>query len=261
MTRDEAQLQASGIPVVRVIGPRDLAWALGRGWRDFRTAPRCGLMFSGIFVLSGLALVWLLAILAPFAAVGLYEVSHRLERGERTNMAGILRVVFRQKDRQIPSMAAVIVIFFLFWNFLSHMIFALFLGVSTMTNITSSWEVFLTANGLMMLGFGTLAGAVFAGLLFSITVVSLPLLLDREVDFVTAMITSVTTCLANPGTMLIWGALCAALLFQGMIPGFLGLFIVLPLLSHASWHLYRRALEPEPRPLRTARATSNDVRG
>jgi len=277
MTRDEAQLQASGIPVVRVIGPRDLAWALGRGWRDFRTAPRCGLVFSGIFVLSGLALVWLLAIsghlwvslpaaagfpiLAPFAAVGLYEVSHRLERGERTNMAGILRVVFRQKDRQIPSMAAVIVIFFLFWNFLSHMIFALFLGVSTMTNITSSWEVFLTANGLMMLGFGTLAGAVFAGLLFSITVVSLPLLLDREVDFVTAMITSVTTCLANPGTMLIWGALCAALLFLGMLPGFLGLFIVLPVLGHASWHLYRRALEPEPRPLRTARATSNDVRG
>lgn len=278
MSREEVHLQAAGIPVVRMIGPHDLAWALRRGWQDFRAAPRCGLVFAGVFAFGGLAMVWLLGvagylwislpaaagfpILAPFAAVGLYEVSHRLERGQRTDLAAILNVVFRQKDRQIPSMAAVIVIFFLFWNFLAHMIFALFLGVSSMINISSSWEVFLTPNGLMMLGVGTAAGAVFAAVLFAITVISLPLLLDREVDFVTAMITSVATCLANPGTMLIWAALCAGLLFLGMIPGFLGLLIVLPVLGHASWHLYRRALEPEPRaPLRTARATSSDVRG
>ncbi len=94
----------------------------------------------------------------------------------------------------------------------------------------------------MMLAVGTAVGAVFATLLFSITVVSLPLLLDREVDFVTAMITSFGTVQANPVVMLAWGALIACLLFLAMLPGFLGLFVVLPVLGHATWHLYRRAL-------------------
>ena len=230
------------------------------GWRDFRAAPVYGLFFSAVYVLGGIALVWLLAvsgkiwvslpaaagfpILGPFVAVGLYEVSRRLETGAPLSWRRVLGVVFRQKDRQIPSMAAVIVIFFLFWNFLAHMIFALFLGLQVMTNVTSSLGVFLTANGLTMLGFGTVVGAVFATVLFSISVVSLPLLLDREVDFVTAMIASFSCVLANPGVMAIWGALVAALLFIGMVPGFLGLFVVLPVLGHASWHLYRLALEP-----------------
>lgn len=276
MTDQTGQMPASGMPEVRLLGLYDLRWALRAGWRDFRAAPRCGLTFAAIFAFGGLAIFWLLAvtgylwvslpaaagfpILAPFAAVGLYEVSHRRERGECVRMPDIIRVVFRQKDRQIPSMAAVIVIFFLFWNFLAHMIFALFLGVSTMTNISSSLDVFLTPNGLMMLGFEVLVGAIFSAILFSITVVSLPLLLDREVDFVTAMITSFSVCVANPGTMLAWGLICGGLLFLGMLPGFLGLFLVLPVLGHATWHLYRRALEPEARPIRTARASVADVR-
>jgi uncharacterized membrane protein len=140
-------------------------------------------------------------------------------------------------------MAAVIVVFFLFWNFLSHMIFALFLGKATMTNVTSSLAVFLTPEGMMMLVFGTAVGAIFATLLYALTVVSLPMLLDdREVDFVTAMLTSVALVRENPVVMLGWGAFIAVLLFVGMVPGFLGLFVVLPLLGHASWHLYRRAI-------------------
>lgn len=236
----------------------DLREALALGWRDFRRAPAFGLFFGAIFVLGGLALyasldavgrIWLLLpvavgfpILGPFLAVGLYEVSRRLERGEALGWRAVLGVVWRQKDRQIPSISAVIVVFFLFWMFLAHMIFALFLGLTAMTNITTSWEVYFTANGLMMLTIGTLVGAVFAGVLYAITVVSLPLLLDREVDFVTAMIASFTAVLRNPGPMLLWGAGIAVAVFAAMLPAFLGLLVVLPVLGHASWHLYRRVL-------------------
>ena len=122
------------------------------------------------------------------------------------------------------------------------MIFALFLGNATMTNVSSSLEVFLSPAGLTMLAFGTVVGAAFATLLFSLTVVSLPMLLDREVDFVTAMLTSFALVRENPLLMLGWGGLIAISLFLGMIPAFLGLFVVLPLFGHASWHLYRRAI-------------------
>ena len=128
---------------------------------------------------------------------------------------------------------------FLFWFFLAHMIFALFMGLSTMTNISSSYAVFLTPNGLAMLAIGTVVGGIFALLLYMITVIALPLLLEREVDFVTAMITSFQTVTANPLPMLVWAALIAVLTFAAMIPAFLGLFLVLPLLGHATWHLYR----------------------
>ena len=139
-------------------------------------------------------------------------------------------------------MAAMIVVYFLFWNFLSHMIFALFLGNAVMTNVSSSLAVFLSPQGLAMLTFGTIVGAVFATLLFCLTVVSLPMLMEREVDFVTAMLTSFALVRENPAVMLGWGALIAICLFLGMLPGFLGLFLVLPLFGHASWHLYRRAI-------------------
>jgi uncharacterized membrane protein len=140
-------------------------------------------------------------------------------------------------------MAAVIVVFFLFWNFLAHMIFALFLGNATMTNVSSSLAVFATPEGLTMLAIGTVVGAGFATLLYAMTVVSLPLLMEREVDFVTAMITSVALVRENPVVMLGWGAFIAATLFVAMAAGFFGLFIALPVLGHATWHLYRRALD------------------
>ncbi len=234
----------------------DLRHALDRGWRDFLAAPHYGLFFAAVYVCGGWLIVFALTvqgqiwwtlpaaagfpILGPFIACGFYEVSRRLEAGEALTPRAVLGVVLRQKDRQIPAMAAVIVVFFLFWNFLAHMIFALFLGSATLTNVSSSLALFATPEGLAFLAFGTLVGALIAGLLYALTVVSLPLLMDREVDFITAMIASLTLVREHPVVMLAWGLLIAVALFVGMATAFLGLFVVLPVLGHASWHLYRR---------------------
>jgi uncharacterized membrane protein len=105
--------------------------------------------------------------------------------------------------------------------------------------------VYLTPNGLTMLVVGSVVGGVLAFLLFSITVICLPLLLDKEVDFVTAMITSFNAVLQNFVPMMVWAAVIVALLVIGMVPAFLGLLVVLPLLGHATWHLYQRVLKSE----------------
>jgi len=250
--------QPSSVPEINEVDFSDLRASLAAGWQDFRRAPVMGLAFSAVYVLGGWLILWAMTasgqvwwtlpasagfpILGPFIACGYYEISRRLEAGEPLTVRAVFGVIFRQKDRQIPAMAAVIVVYFLFWNFLSHMIFALFLGNATMTNVSSSVAVFLSSQGLIMLAFGTAVGAGFAVLLFCLTVVSLPLLLDRDVDFVTAMLTSFALVQENLRVMLAWGALIAAALFLAMLPGFLGLFVVLPLFGHASWHLYSRAV-------------------
>lgn len=249
----------AAIPDVLELEWSDLGHALRAGWADYKAEPYYGAFFSLVYVACGWLLIfaftykgqlwWTLPasagfpILGPFVACGFYEISRRREAGEPLVLNEILLSVFRQKDRQIPSMAAVIVVFFLFWNFLSHMIFALFLGQATLTNVSSSVEVFLTPQGMAMLAFGTAVGAVFALILYSLTVVSLPMLMEREVDFVTAMLTSMALVRQNPVVMLVWGAFIATCLFAGMMPLFFGLLAVLPLLGHASWHLYRRALD------------------
>lgn len=243
--------------VLRVV-PEDLQRAFGLGWRDFLRAPLAGMGFAVVYVMAGWLITFALTtsgqiwwtlpaaagfpILGPFIACGFYEISRCLEQGRALTASGVLGVIFRQKDRQIPSIAAIMVVFFLFWNFLAHMIFALFLGTSSMTNVSSSFQIFLTAQGFAMLATGTVVGAGFAGLLFSLMVVSMPMLLDRDVDFVTAMLTSIDVVRASPVVMLAWGAFIAAALFLAMLPGFLGLLIVLPVLGHASWHLYRAAV-------------------
>ncbi|MFT6169451.1 MAG: putative membrane protein [Celeribacter sp.] len=256
MSHLETDLAAAPMPEVAQLSFGDLAFALRAGLADFRKAPQFGLFFSTVYVLGGIILVWLGAgtvewtfamtlgfpLIAPFAAVGLYEVSRRLERGGAMDWYKILSVVKSEKDRQVPWMGAIILIYFLFWSFLAHMIFALFMGLSVMRNVSTSYEVFLTPNGLTMIGVELGVGAILAFMLFSITVTSLPHLLEKEVDFVTAMLLSLQVVKENFLVMLVWAMLVAGLTFIAMLPLFLGLLVVMPVLGHATWHLYKRAL-------------------
>lgn len=255
-TEPDGTPSASPLPEVGTITFAELRIALRAGWSDFRAAPLFGLFFSAVYVLGGLALVlfgagtvsWTLAtslgfpLVAPFAAVGLYEVSRRIEAGQPLEWGAVLGVVWAERGRQVPWLGAIIVIYFLFWTFIAHMIFALFMGLSSTANLTQDWTAFLSGDGLRMILVEMAVGAVLAFLLFSLTVVSLPLLLDKEVDFVTAMLLSVAVVRGNIVVMLVWALLIATLTLAALLPWFLGLFVALPVLGHATWHLYRRAL-------------------
>lgn len=256
MTSTETLSGGAEQPVVQTIGVADIAASLRAGMGDFRRAPQFGLFFSAVYVVGGFLMIWVGAghvtwvlatslgfpLIAPFAAAGLYEVSRRIETGEPLQWRGVLGIVWNERTRQLPWLGAIIVIYFLFWTFLAHMIFALFMGLSTMINVTQSLDAFLTPNGLAMIAVELVVGAVLAFVLFAMTVVSLPLVLHREVDFVTAMLTSIKAVRANPVAMLIWASLIAVASLLALLPWFLGLMVVLPVLGHATWHLYRRAL-------------------
>ena len=253
---DQTVSPPSPIPEIRLIDRRDIGAALRLGLADFLAAPWYGLFFAGFYVAGGLALYfglfatgqafWFVMIaagfplFAPFAAVGLYEVSRRREAGEPLSWGPVLGALRGHGDGQLPVMGVVVLLAFGFWVILARGIFAIFFSHSGIG--LDNLGVLLSGAGVGMVLIGTIIGALLALALFSLTVVSLPLLLHREVDFVTAMICSLQSVQANPRTMLSWALLIAALLFLSMLPLFLGLLIALPVLGHASWHLYRRVL-------------------
>lgn len=127
-------------------------------------------------------------------------------------------------------------IVFLFWFFLGHMIFALFLGLSPMANVSSSLDVFLTPDGLTMLGFGTLVGAAFTTLVFSMSVLGIPMLMDQDVNFMTAMLQSIISLRDSLPLYLLWGGFIAVVALASTLPLILG---------HATWHLYQRLPTPD----------------
>ncbi|SPH24329.1 hypothetical protein DEA8626_03380 [Defluviimonas aquaemixtae] len=249
------------LPDIRRVEFSDIGAVFRRGLRDFLRAPWFGIFFSAVYVAGGIVLFkvytaagqqWWLApvvlgfpLIAPFAAVGLYEVSRRIETGEPLGWGDVLSVVFAQRDRQIPAMAAVVIVIFLFWVFIAHALFALFIGLRAFTSGLDFTSLFLSGNGPILLLVGSVIGACFASVLFAVTVCGLPLLLEKEIDFVTAMIHSTRAVLDNLRVMALWGIVIAGLLFLGMLPMFLGLFVVLPILGHATWHMYRRLMGPD----------------
>ena len=247
---------ASPRPEIGTVTFWELIRALREGWRDFTRAPLYGILFSAFYVLCGAGLsywgagtfTWTLMlalgfpIVAPFAAVGLYEVSRRLEADEPLGWSSVLSVVWAERGRQLPWIGALLVIIFMFWSFFAHMSLALFLGNMQLVHVTTSWGMFQTPTGMALIAFEILVGGIVALFTFTITVVSMPLLLDREIDFMTAMGFSFRTVLHNRLVMLIWAAIIAVTLLVAMVPMFLGLFLALPVLGHATWHIYRRAL-------------------
>ncbi len=249
-------------PVVRPIKAADIAEALGQGLRDFQAMPLYGLAFGALYAGGGIVIVLCLtafgmvylayplaagfALIGPFVAIGLYEVSRRREAGQQVTISGIWSTI--RSRSEIGWMAFVTLFVFVIWMYQVRLLIALLLGLNaSFGSLHEFITVVLTTNeGLLFLAIGNTVGAALSLILFSLTVVSFPLLLDREVDFVTAMVTSVRAVVASPLPMIGWAAIIVVLLIVSALPWFLGLLATLPVLGHATWHLYRRIVAPLP---------------
>jgi len=249
------------MPEVNAVSVGDLRNALLQGLSDFGRAPAFGLFFAAIFVLIGLIIVlsltawdipWLIypfaigfPLIGPFAAVGLYQVSREFEAGRVPSWHAVFSVIWQQRRRELGWMAFVVLFFFWVWMYQVRLLMALFLGRLSFASFEGFLSVSLTTTeGLIFLLIGHLVGAALALLLFSITVVSMPLLLERDIDVVTAMITSIKAVAASPLVMLGWGVAVTVAVVAGCLPFFLGLLVVLPVLGHTTWHIYRKAIVP-----------------
>ncbi|MCI5074226.1 MAG: DUF2189 domain-containing protein [Oricola sp.] len=249
------------MPKVNRIELRDLAEVLRKGLSDFASAPLFGLFFGGVYALGGIVIAlsltvwdipWMIypvaigfPLIGPFVAVGLYEVSRRLQAGQPLNWGEVLGVIWLQRQRELAWMAFVMLFVFWVWMYQVRLLVAIILARSSFSTLDRFLDViFTTTQGWIFLGVGHVVGAVLAMVLFSITVISIPLLLDREADFVTAMITSVKSVSTSPIPMLGWGLFVTLAVIVSSVPVFLGLVVTLPVLGHATWHLYKKAVAP-----------------
>ncbi len=247
------------MPKVNTITVNDVIDALAAGLSDFRRAPGYGLAIGAFFAIGGLFVILSAAalqlsylsypaaagfvLLGPFAAVGLYEVSRRLETGSELSWGEIFRTMWAQKGRELSWMAFVVLFIQIMWMYQVRLLLALFLGFRSFASFEEFLsEVISTPEGLMFLAVGHVVGAVLSLILFSLTVVSFPLLLEEDRDFITAMITSVRAVVASPIPMIGWAFVVTAVLVVSMIPAFLGLIATLPILGHTTWHLYRKCV-------------------
>lgn len=229
------------------------------GVQDFLAAPLAAAFFASFFVGAGIMMAlitywtgqtfWLVLAVLGFpligtlSAVGFYDISRRLNESRSIKLRDVMQFVWSLRKGQLPWLATIIVVIFLFWFFLGHMIFALFLGLSPMTNITTSLEVFVSLQGAMMLGLGSVVGAVFATLVFALSIHGIPMLVDRDIDFMTAALTSISAVANSLPRYLAWGIFIGLMTLVSMLPLFLGLFISMPILGHATWHLYQALLD------------------
>jgi uncharacterized membrane protein len=247
------------VPAVRRITTSDLEDALRKGIDDFAAYRTDVIFLCLIYPIAGLALLWLsagynmlplvfplasgFALIGPVAAVGLYEMSRRRERGASVTWMDAFGVI------QSPAFGAIFVLglallaIFLLWLYAANLIYQATLGPEAPVSVAAFVrDVFTTKAGLEMIVVGVGVGFLFAVLVLAISVVSFPLLLDRDVGLVTAVGTSIRAVAANPETMAIWGLIVAGGLVIGSIPAFLGLIVVVPVLGHATWHLYRKVV-------------------
>jgi uncharacterized membrane protein len=184
-------------------------------------------------------------LVGPLAALGLNEMSRRRERGAHVTWMDAFGVLHAPSIVAIAQLSALLIVIFVLWLVVADTIYNVTLGPEPPVSISAfAHDVLTTDAGWVLIGAGVGVGFLFAVAVLAISVVSFPLLLDRNVDVATALLTSIRAVLANPGTMAIWGLIIASGLVIGSIPFFLGLVIVLPVLGHATWHLYRRVVAP-----------------
>lgn len=257
-----ASLSGKTDPVVRTISFDDVKGALRDGLADFKRAPTQGIALGVLCALTGIVIIALLyvlglpylayplaagfALICPFLAAGLYEVSRRLESGQSLAAGEVWATVMSRSEIRWMGFATVFVL--IMWMYQVRFLMALFLGYSGMLATLDEFlrVVLTTPNGLTFLAVGNVVGAILATILFSISVVAFPMVLDRDVDFVTAMVTSIKAVVTNPLPMAFFAAVIVVALVLSALSGFLGLIVALPILGHATWHLYRRVLAPVP---------------
>lgn len=251
----------SALPEVRTVTAADITAALKAGVSDFRARPVLSGFFGLFYAVFGLLMVWCLVglgkiwliipaavgfpLVAPFACAGLYEMSRRLQTAERFGWSDILTVMANQRKREMGWMAFVTLFIFWVWFYQFRTVLVIVLQDSSFSDLDGFLHtVFFTTEGWVFLAIGTVVGALLSAVLFSVTVVAMPMLLDRDMDFVSAMITSVHVVRKNPLVMLGWAAILSVILLLSMVPAFLGLIFTLPILGHTTWHLYQRAVPP-----------------
>lgn len=256
---------ARTLPVVRSIGLADLRSALAKGLADFRAMPTHVIFLSLIYPVIGLILfravfgydliplLYPLAagfpLIGPFAAIGLYELSRRREQGLDTSWKHAFDVIHSPSLWPICLLGGLLLVIFTVWVATANALYEARFGDYEPTTLRAFLRsVLFTPQGQDLIVVGNLVGFLFAALAFALSVVSFPLLLDRNVGVVAAIITSIRTILRNPVVMVVWGIFIAGLLVLGSLPFFLGLAIVVPVLGHSTWHLYRRVIEPDPGP-------------
>lgn len=238
---------------LRPLSARDpLRW-IALGWADFARAPVIGLFFGGCFMTMGWALLkvfenapaYVLALSAgfllvgPFLCMGLYHVSHALERGDRPGLWGAL-LAWRRKSDTLAIFGFVLLVLELLWGRASLVVFAV--TFNGMPDFKGSVLKLLDLANLNFIIAYVAVGGVFAALIYAVSVVSIPMILDRQTDAITAGLTSIRLVVTQPAVMVLWGALITAMVVVAMLPWFAGLLVAGPVVGHASWHAYRAAV-------------------
>jgi uncharacterized membrane protein len=255
-------------PVIRKIGFPELHRALQLGWEDFKAVPSHAIILCVIYPVLGLMLARAVlgysvlpllfplaagfALLGPFAALGLYEMSRRRERGEQATAWDAFEVLRSPSFGAMLGLGALLLALFVTWVATAQAIYIAAFGYAGATGISDfAGRVLTTSQGWWLIVVGCGVGFLFALVALCISVVSFPLMLDRHAGAGDAMVTSLRAVARNPVPMAAWGLIVAMLLVAGSVPFFLGLAVVIPLLGHATWHLYRETIEPElnPQPL------------
>jgi uncharacterized membrane protein len=253
-------------PVVRRISTSDLYYAVARGYDDFAAFPSYTVFLCVIYPLLGILLIGFalgtlsllplavpiaagFALVGPIAAIGLYELSRRREAGLDSSPSHVFDVLHSPSLGAIITLSVLLMVIYLIWLVIAEGLYIVIFGYSAPASIEQFiTDLLTTPRGWTLIIVRWGIGFLFAALVLSISAISFPLLLDRDVGAADAMHTSLRVMAANPLPMALWGLIVAALLVIGSIPFFVGLAVVMPLLGHATWHLYRRTVEPDRNP-------------